>query len=82
MKETTIHLSDPLHARCMSRANETGQDLNNVINAAIIFYMDTIIAQQRPYSVLEIAPAGTGGTILKPWTSRAELLEDYFDHEE
>lgn len=66
----------------MSRANETGQNLNNVVYAAIIFYMDMIVAQQRRHSVLEIAPAGTGGTILKPWTSRAELLEDYFDHEE
>jgi hypothetical protein len=82
MKEITIQLSDPIHSRCMRRASETGQDLNNVINAAIIYYMDMVVAQQRRHSVLEIEPAGIGGTILKPWTSRAELLEDFFDHEE
>lgn len=79
MKAITVHVSEPVYREYQALAKKTDRKAAELIREAMELYLETKIRQKPTHSVLDIKPAGTGGKILKPWKSRSELLEDFFD---
>ena len=59
-------------------AKRTDRKASELIREAMELYRDQKIRRQSNHSVRDIQGVSIG-KILKPWTSRAEMLDDFFD---
>jgi metal-responsive CopG/Arc/MetJ family transcriptional regulator len=78
MKTITIHVSEPVYREFQEFAKRTDRKTSELIREAMELYREQKIRRQTTHSVRDIKPVSVG-KILKPWTSRAEMLEDFFD---
>jgi hypothetical protein len=78
MKKVKIAIPESLYLEFIDLAKEMDRDPDDLIRAALTAYQ----LQRRPrppaHSILDIKPRSLG-KVLKPWKSRAEMLEDFFD---
>jgi ribbon-helix-helix CopG family protein len=78
MKPITIHVSEPLYQEFQKHAKQTDRKAAELIREAMQLYRDQKIRKPQTHSIRDIKPISVG-KILKPWTSRSEMLEDFFD---
>lgn len=76
MKTITINVSEPVYVDFKRFAKENDRTTSELIREAMDQYRDKKI--QRSSSIVQSQPAHVGN-ILKPWKSREDLLEGYFD---
>lgn len=72
----TINVSEPVYVDFKRFAKENDRTTSELIREAMDQYRDKKI--QRSSSIVQSQPAHVGN-ILKPWKSREDLLEGYFD---
>jgi hypothetical protein len=78
MKTITVHVSEPVYREFQEFAKRTDRKTSELIRDAMELYRQQKIRRTATHSVRDI-PTMSVGKILKPWTSRAEMLEDFFD---
>lgn len=76
MKTITINVSEPVYVDFKRFAKENDRTTSELIREAMDQYRDKKI--QRSSSIVQSQPAHVGN-ILKPWKSREDLLEGFFD---
>jgi len=76
MKTITINVSEPVYVDFQRFARENDRTTSELIREAMDQYRAKKI--QRSSSIVQSQPAHVGN-ILKPWKSREDLLEGYFD---
>ena len=79
MKPITIHVSEPLYQEFQKHAKQTDRKAAELIREAMQLYRDQKI--RKPQDAQHSRYQANFGRVryLKPWTSRAEMLEDFFD---
>lgn len=80
MKAITVELSEPEFERIAALARQTQRQPQDVVREAIQNFTLVSAPRVKTHSLLDIEPVSVG-EILKPWSSRAELLEDFFDRD-
>ena len=78
MKTIIVHVSEPVYKEFKEFAKRTDRKASELIREAMELYRDQKIRRQSNHSVRDIQGVSIG-KILKPWTSRAEMLDDFFD---
>jgi hypothetical protein len=78
MKTITVNVSEPVYRDFQEFAKRTDRKASELIREAMELYRDQKIRRQANHSVRDIKPVSVG-KILKPWTTRTEMLEDFFD---
>ncbi|MGI8605062.1 MAG: ribbon-helix-helix protein, CopG family [Verrucomicrobiales bacterium] len=82
MKTITIHVSEPVYRDFQRHARRTDRKAAELIREAMAEYCERRIRGQARPSLYAPPKATSLGRILKPWTSRAELLEDFLSPRE
>jgi len=85
MTTITIQLPEAVVDDLQEYAKRTSRDADDVIREALENYRNQKSQLQessvkKTHSLLDHEPLDLG-EILKPWSSRAELLEDFFDRD-
>ncbi len=80
-KQLTIEVSDELHEKLQGLAKSQNRTLDELILFIVEKFAANFSQGKGPHSIRDIKPVHVG-EILKPWNSRAELLEDFFDRED
>ncbi len=80
MKTITVHVSEPIYREFQEFAERTDRKTAELIGEAMELYRDQRIRQRKTHSLLDHEPISLGKP-LKPWKSRAELLENFFDRD-
>lgn len=81
MQMRTIELDDDLYQRLEARARQLKRTPQEFIRDAVCITPPMPTFGPGPHSVLDHRPTWKS-EILKPRTSRAEMLEDFFDRED
>ncbi len=76
MKAITINVSEPVYTDFQQFAKSQDRTTSEVIREAMLQYRETRI--QRKTCLLPLRPVSVG-KILKPWISREDLLEDFWE---
>jgi predicted CopG family antitoxin len=76
MKTITINVSEPVYVEFQRFAKENDRTTSELIREAMDQYRDRKIHGRS--SIVQSEPAHVGN-ILKPWKSREDLLEGFFD---
>ncbi|WP_254507426.1 ribbon-helix-helix protein, CopG family [Anatilimnocola floriformis] len=79
MTKIEVELPDELYRSVLTLAAQTGRDPSDVVRAAIQNYEEVSQPKAKRMSIKDIPPGRSLGKILKPSTTREELLEDFFD---
>lgn len=75
MKAVTIHLDEAAYRDFQLQAKKSRRTTSDLIREAMDSYRHRLKPRSAP---LHEAPAPASvGRVLKPWSSRAELLEDF-----
>lgn len=80
MKTITIHVSEPVYREFQEFAKKTDRKTSQLIRDAMDLYRKQRMREKPSHSLLDHKPISLGKP-LKPWKSRAELLENYFDRD-
>jgi hypothetical protein len=83
MKTIQLDIPEPVYDEFEAFAEQTRREPSAVMREALELYRDERIRPARlknGHSILDHEPVSLG-QILKPWTSRAEMLEDFFDRD-
>ena len=83
MKTVHLEIPEPVVEEFEAFAEQTQREPSAVMREALELYRDERIRpaqQKRGTSILDHEPVSVG-QILRPWTSRAEMLEDFFDRD-
>jgi hypothetical protein len=80
MKTITIHVSEPIYREFQDFAKSTDRKTAELIREAMELYCEQRIRSRKTHSLLEHEPISLGKP-RRPWKSRAELLEDFFDRD-
>jgi hypothetical protein len=80
-KQLTIDVSGELHQKLEGLAKAQNKTLEELLRFVVEQFAANFSRGKGPHSVRDIKPIGVG-KILMPWTSRAELLGDFFDRED
>ena len=80
METVTIQLPDDVYHDLEELAKLTSRAPGDLIREALELYRVQKRPAKKTHSVLDIPPVSVGA-ILKPWSSRSELLEDFFDRD-
>ena len=80
MKAITIHVSEPVYREFQEFAKRTDRKAAELIREAMELYCAERIRRRGEHSLLDHEPISLGKPI-KPWKSRADLLENYFDRD-
>ena len=80
MKTITVHVSEPIYREFQEFAKSTDRKTAELIREAMELFRDQRIRQRKSHSLLEHEPISLGKP-LKPWKTRAELLESFFDRD-
>ena len=79
MNVIQIELADDVLKDMTEIAQQTGRPITTVVQEAVEKYRNDYMRATGTHRAIDI-PLGNGlGEILKPWSTRAELLEDFFD---
>ena len=78
MKTITVHVSEPVYKEFQEFAKRTDRKASELIREAMELYRDQKIRRQSSHSVRDIRGISVG-KIVKPWKSRSEMLDDFFD---
>ena len=81
MTVNQIELPDEVIRDIRDLAQQLGRPITAVVQEAIQQYR---VDQNRPvgnHRVIDIPPGRGLGEVLKLWTSRADLLEDFYDRD-
>ena len=76
MKTITLNVSEPVYADFQRYAQEQDRPTSELVREAMEAYRQAKI--RPPRSLRELQPASIG-QVLKPWTGRADLLDDLLD---
>jgi hypothetical protein len=79
MTTVTFDVPSSVYHDVEELASKSERKPAEVLREAVESFLRGSKPSEKRMSLVEIKPALNSGTILKPWTSRAELLEDYFD---
>lgn len=80
MTKVTFEVPDAIYRAVEEFASKTDRKPAEILREAVEIYRQEHIGTVSPtHSVLDIKPALVTGVILQPWTSRSELLENFFD---
>ena len=79
MKTVSIEIPESLYAEYEDYAQRRNTNVADVIRMALELHRARL--RKGTHSIRDIKPVSMG-KILKPWASRAELLEDFFDRED
>ena len=80
-KQLVIEVSDELHEKLQGFAKAQNRTLGELLCFIVERFAANFSQGKGPHSIRDIKPVGVG-EILKPWNSRGELLEDFFDRED
>jgi len=75
MKAVTIHLDESAYRDFQQRAKKQRRTTSDLIREAMDLYRQRSKPPRLPLS--QSAPPASVGAILAPWSSRADLLEDF-----
>jgi len=75
MRAITIHVDDSAYRDFKKMAGQGCRSTSELIREAMDSYRRRAQAGRR--SLSEAEPPASVGKILKPWTSRADLLDDF-----
>jgi hypothetical protein len=74
-----IEVSDDLLRDMNEFAKQSGRPIADVMQEALQQYRNGLKKPAGKHRLIDIPPGRSLGEILKPWNSRAEMLEDFFD---
>ena len=80
MKAVTIYVDEPIYKDFQTIARQKQRSTSDLIREAMVAYHYKMERENRP-SILDAPPARSLGEILKPFSSRAEMLEGFWDRE-
>lgn len=80
MKAITIHVDEPTYKDFQNFAQKNKRSTSELIREAMAQYHNQVTKENRP-SLLDAPPPRSLGEILKPFSSRAEMLEDFWERE-
>lgn len=83
MQTISLSIPEPVLSEFLEFAARSQRDPTEVMREALERYRDEKIRptqQLEQGSILDHVPVNVG-RILKPWNSRAEMLEDFFDRD-
>jgi hypothetical protein len=78
MKTVTIDIAEPIYEQLEKQARQTNRQPADLISEALGRYLDHGDRTTAPHSVLDIKSFPLGPP-LKPWATRAEMLEGFMD---
>jgi hypothetical protein len=81
MKKVNVKILDTVYRRFFEFAKGTGRSTDDLICEALAAYRLEELQRSRTHSVLDIKSFALG-PVLKPWKSRAEMLEGFLDRRE
>jgi hypothetical protein len=81
MTVVQLELPDDVVKDISDLAQQLGRPPSAVMQDAIEQYRDGHKRPTGKHRLIDIPPGRGLGEILKPWTSRAELLEDFYDRD-
>ena len=81
MNKVKVEIPQSLYREFVDLAKRMNRDADDLIRMALEQHRQQLIPRRSEHSVKDIQPMSLG-TTLKPWTSRAELLEDFFDRQD
>lgn len=76
MKTITLNVSEPVYADFQRYAQEQDRPTSEILREAMELYRQSKIRPAR--SLRDLKPSSVGA-ILRPWSSRGELLEDFLE---
>ena len=76
MKTITLNASEPVYADFQRYAQEQDRPTSELLREAMELYRQSKI--RPPRSLRNLKPSSVG-TVLQPWSSRSELLEDLLE---
>lgn len=76
MKTITLNVSEPVYADFQRYAQEQDRPTSELLREAMELYRQSKI--RPPRSLRNLKPSSVG-TVLQPWSSRSELLEDLLE---
>lgn len=80
MKAITIHVDEPVYKDFQNFARQKQRSTSDLIREAMLQYHNQVTKENQP-SILDAPPPRSVGKILKPFSSRAEMLEDFWERE-
>lgn len=80
MKAITVHVSEPVYRDFQEHAKRTDRKTAELIRDAMNRYREQEICPRASHSIRDIQGISVG-EILKPWKSRADMLEDFHDRD-
>lgn len=78
MTTITVEVADPVYAKFLEQARRANRPPAELIREALSRYVDEPNGPPMSHSVVDI-PSFPLGPPLKPWASRAEMLEGFMD---
>jgi hypothetical protein len=84
MANIQIDIPEAVFQDFVAIAQRSSRDPMDVVREALLAYRNQHVAPSAPlepgHSLLDHKPISVG-KILKPWSSRSEMLEDFFDRD-
>jgi hypothetical protein len=85
METVTLEIPDRVFKEFQDLAKQMHREPAELIREAMEIYrlqriQPLLATEEKKHSVLDHQPI-SAGEVLKPWTSRAELLEGFFDRD-
>ena len=77
MKAVTIHLDESIYSEFQSLARKSKRTASDLIREAMQVYRDR--SKKNTHSMAEAPPPASVGAVLKPFSNRGDMLEDFFD---
>jgi hypothetical protein len=78
MNKVKVEISESLYHEFVELGKQLDRDADDLIRAALVQYRLQMRPQRPKHSIVDI-PSMSLGDVSVPWTSRAEMLEDFFD---
>ena len=77
MKAVTLHLDESVYSEFQSLARKSKRTASDLIREAMQNYRDR--CKKNTHSLAAAPPPASVGAVFKPFTTREDMLEDYFD---
>jgi hypothetical protein len=81
MRQISVDIPDELFLDSQRYANDAGRTIKELVEEALKTYLSHRTHGEPRHSLLDHKPISLG-KVLKPWTSRSEMLEDFFDRKD
>jgi hypothetical protein len=78
MKAVTIHLEESVYSEFQTLARKSKRSASDLIREAMDLYRQKV--KKNTHSLVDSLPAVAVGNV-ENWTSRAEMLDNFFDRE-